>query len=172
MVPPRAHGIACPRALETALRRALEHDLERRCDAQGLVDQLDEAVLEMEEEALDDAANEVGGALSGRSNTSGEADGTLGANAKADGRARTSGAGTVSRAEGATETVTAVVAEPGGVSAATSMTSRAPHVDVAAALSWRLRAGGRRQGMFSHLVPTRAPERRVRGLARLGRRQP
>jgi hypothetical protein len=141
MVPPRAHGVACPRALETALRRALEHDPERRCDAQGLVDQLDEAVLEMEEEALDDAADdEVSEAPSGRSSSRGQADVTPGANAKAAGSAEAAGAGTVSRAEDAAVTATSVVAEAGGVSAAPSMTSRVPQADVEAPQPWRLRA--------------------------------
>ena len=141
MVPPRAHGVGCPRALERALRRALEHDPERRCDAQGLVDQLDEAVLEMDEEALDDGADdEVSEAPSGRSSSRGPADVTLGANARAAGNAEVAGAGTVSRAEGAAETATSVVAEAGGVSAAPSMTSRVPQADVEAPQPWRLRA--------------------------------
>ncbi|HNC67961.1 MAG TPA: serine/threonine-protein kinase, partial [Thauera aminoaromatica] len=141
MVPPRVLGVACPRALERALRRALEHDPERRCDAQGLVDQLDEAVLEMEEEALDDAADDkVSEAPSGRSSSRGQADMTLGANARAAGSAEAAGAGTVSRAEGAAETATTMVAEAGGVSAAPSMTSRVPQADVEAPQPWRLRA--------------------------------
>ena len=139
MVPPRAHGLACPRALERALRRALEHDPERRCDAQGLVDQLDEAVLEMEEEALDDAADDkMSEAPSGRSSSRGQADVTPDANARAAGSAEAAGA--VSRAEGAAETATTMVAEEGKISAAPSMTSRAPQVDVEAPLPWRLRA--------------------------------
>jgi len=140
MVPPRAHGVACPRALERALRRALEHGPERRCDAQGLVDQLDEAVLEMEEEALDNATDEKVSEAPSRSSSRGQADVTPGANARADGSGEAAGAGMVSRAEGATETATAVVAEPRGVSAAPSMTSRFPQADVEAPQPWRLRA--------------------------------
>ena len=49
MVPPRSLAPDCPRALETALRWALNRDPDERVDAMGLLAQLDEAIEEMDE---------------------------------------------------------------------------------------------------------------------------